>query len=176
MRSFNKATATCIFVFLIAIDTAFSQSANTNQSVNFMVDEWKRAKEYTKDYLDAMPEDGYGFKPFPEGRTFAQQFLHLTEANLRYASLTVGKPDPYPYLKTLEDDPKMRSKSAVTKITLDGYDFVIEALKSLSPTQLQEKVVLYRWTLTKEQVYFKAAPGFYTVAYLVVSFAWVSRF
>ena len=79
----------------------------------------------------------------------------MTGANLRYASLTVGKPDTYPDLKTLEDDPKMQSKSAVTKITLDGYDFVIEALKGLSPTQLQEKVVLYRWTLTKEQVYFK---------------------
>ena len=38
-----------------------------------MVAEWQRAKTYTKTYLDAMPEDGYGFKPTPEIRSFAQQ-------------------------------------------------------------------------------------------------------
>ncbi|HWY33985.1 MAG TPA: hypothetical protein VNX68_05020, partial [Nitrosopumilaceae archaeon] len=46
-----------------------------------MVVEWQRAKTYTKAYLDAMPEDGYGFKPTPDIRSFAQQMLHLADAN-----------------------------------------------------------------------------------------------
>ena len=31
-----------------------------------MVAEWTRAKDYTKEYLDAMPEDGLSFKPTPD--------------------------------------------------------------------------------------------------------------
>ncbi|MBC7915574.1 MAG: damage-inducible protein DinB, partial [Pyrinomonadaceae bacterium] len=31
-----------------------------------MVKDWERAKVYTKEYLDAMPETGYSLKPTPE--------------------------------------------------------------------------------------------------------------
>ena len=37
-----------------------------------MVKEWQRAKAYTKEYLDAMPDGGYEFKPTPEIRSFAE--------------------------------------------------------------------------------------------------------
>ncbi len=37
-----------------------------------MIEDWERAKAYTKEYLDAMPEDGYGFRPTPDIRNFAQ--------------------------------------------------------------------------------------------------------
>ncbi|MBS1501785.1 MAG: damage-inducible protein DinB, partial [Bacteroidetes bacterium] len=33
-----------------------------------MIADWERAKVYTKAYLDAMPEDGYSYKPTPEMR------------------------------------------------------------------------------------------------------------
>ncbi|HEX4849907.1 MAG TPA: damage-inducible protein DinB, partial [Puia sp.] len=51
-----------------------------------MMADWQRAKIYTKAYLDAMPEDGYGFKPTPEIRSFAQQMLHLSDANYLFAT------------------------------------------------------------------------------------------
>jgi hypothetical protein len=38
--------------------------------------EWQRAKIYSKTYLDAMPADGYSFKPTPEIHSFAEQ-MHL---------------------------------------------------------------------------------------------------
>src|SRR6201986_3427587 len=59
-----------------------------------MVAEWQRAKLYTKAYLDAMPEDGYGFKPTPEIRSFAQQMLHLADANYIFATVASDKPNP----------------------------------------------------------------------------------
>src|SRR3569833_1629150 len=58
-----------------------------------LVAEWQRAKDYTKSYLDAMPEDGYAFKPTPEIRSFAQQMLHLADANYLFASSASGKPN-----------------------------------------------------------------------------------
>ena len=42
-----------------------------------MVKEWERAKAYTKEYLDTMPEPGYALKPTPEMRSFAEQMLYL---------------------------------------------------------------------------------------------------
>jgi hypothetical protein len=38
-----------------------------------LVKEWQRAKAYTKEYLDAMPESGYSLKPTKEMRSFAGQ-------------------------------------------------------------------------------------------------------
>ena len=142
-------------VFLLSMGSIMTYAQSSNP-VSFMVEEWKRAREYTKEYLEAMPEEGYSFKPVPEVKSFGQQFLHLAGANLRYASVCIGKPDPNPSLKVLENDPTLQSKASTTKMVLESYDFVIEALKSLSPTQLQEKVVLYEFTLTKELVFFKA--------------------
>jgi len=50
---------------------------NNNEDI---VKEWQRAKNYTKEYLDAMPESAYSLKPTKEMRSFAAQFLHLSDA------------------------------------------------------------------------------------------------
>ena len=47
-----------------------------------MIKDWERAKAYTKEYLDAMPRDKYGFRAQDSVRTFAQQMLHLAQANM----------------------------------------------------------------------------------------------
>jgi uncharacterized damage-inducible protein DinB len=124
----------------------------TQSSPSFMVAEWQRAKIYTREYLDAMPDDGYSFKPTPEVRTFAQQFIHLGVDNFGFAKSGSGKADPYADAKP-EEDPAMQSKAAVTKFVMDSYDFAIDALMSLTPAQLQEKVG--RRMLTREQIFFK---------------------
>src|SRR5471032_493283 len=79
-------------LFLVLVLAGGSVYAQFTQAQ--MVDEWKRAKVYTKEYLDAMPEDGYGYKPTPEIRSFAQQMLHLTDANYLFASSASGKTNP----------------------------------------------------------------------------------
>src|ERR1700760_3143315 len=63
-------------------------------SQNQIVAEWRRAKEYTKEYLDAMPDEGYTFKPTPEIRSFAEQMLHLADGNYFFISSASGKPSP----------------------------------------------------------------------------------
>src|SRR5476651_1432634 len=71
-----------------------SRSAFAQFTQSQMVAEWQRAKLYTKSYLDAMPEDGYGFKPTPEIRSFAQHMLHLADANYLFATSASDKPNP----------------------------------------------------------------------------------
>src|ERR1700686_1281395 len=81
-------------LFTLLAFTIISSSAFAQFSQSEMVAEWQRAKTYTKAYLDAMPEDGYGFKPTPEIRSFAQQMLHLSDANYLFATLAGGKANP----------------------------------------------------------------------------------
>ena len=53
----------CI-IFLTALALPFRVSAQ--EVTAQLVKEWERAKKFTQDYLDAMPEDGYALKPTKE--------------------------------------------------------------------------------------------------------------
>jgi uncharacterized damage-inducible protein DinB len=101
-----------------------------------MIKEWERSKIYTKQYLDAMPEDGYGFKPTPEIRSFAAQMLHLAEANYFFASSASGNPIPEERKSIEKDVPP--TKEAVTKAVMDSYDFMIHCVQSMTQEKMDE--------------------------------------
>src|SRR5919112_1790024 len=112
--------ALCIVSFVQA------QSSTTE-----MVKEWERAKAYTREYLDTMPESGYNLKPTPEMRSFAEQMLHLTDANYGFASAATGEKSPVAFGEA--EKATDRSKANVTKLVMAGYDFVINSLKKMTP-------------------------------------------
>ena len=120
-----------------------------------MVKEWERAKAYTKEYLDAMPDSGYSFKPTSEMRSFAEQMLHLTDANYNFGAAATGKKIPEG-AGQLEKTATDKSKANVTKLVMDGYDFIINGVKSMTPAQLNDTIKLFgRFDLTKQQVFEK---------------------
>lgn len=104
-----------------------------------LIREWTRARDYTKEYLDAMPEDGYAFKPTPDIRSFSEQMLHLTAANFLFGSRIFGPTNPYQG-KNLEKMDEFKSKSACTKVVMESYDFVIAALKGTTDAKLDERL------------------------------------
>lgn len=113
-----------------------------------MVKDWERAKAYTKEYLDAIPADKYGYKPTPEIRSFAQQMLHLTDANYGFASAATGVPSPVGFGESEKSTDQ--SKENVTKLVMAGYDFVINSIKTMSPAQLNEVTTLFgRFEMSK---------------------------
>lgn len=116
--------------------------------VNDLVKDWERAKAYTKEYLDAMPEKGYAMKPAKEMRSFAEQMLHLTDANYGFAAAATGATSPVGQGES--EKTKDQSKANVTKLVMDGYDFVINNLKKMTPAQLNENVKLFgQFDMTK---------------------------
>ena len=140
MKSIKFFTA--IFVMLAMMGIAKAQSTA------YMVKEWERAKAYTKEYLDAMPEPGYALKPTPEMRSFAEQMLHLTDANYGIAAAATGEKSPVGFGESEKATDK--SKANVTKMVMDGYDFVINSVKKMSAAQLTEKIKLFdRFELTR---------------------------
>lgn len=130
---------------------AASTFAQAQQSIDEIVKEWERAKAYTKEYLDAMPESAYALKPTPEMRSFAEQMLHLTDANYGFASSASGEKSPVGFGESEKVTDK--SKANVTKLVLAGYDFVIKSIKGMTPVQLTEKTKLFnQFDMTKGMV------------------------
>lgn len=143
---------TLIFTLLALTFASTAAFAQFTQSE--MVKEWTRAKAYTKAYLDAMPADGYGFQPTPEIRSFAQQMLHLADADFYYMSVVNGKPSPFG--DKYAEKTVAPTKEETTKVVMDSYDFVIASLQALTPAQMQETVTMFGHTMTRSNVFGKA--------------------
>lgn len=146
----NSLLSVSCIVF-VALGQAFGQS---QPAAGFLTAEWQRAKEFTLEYLSAMPEDGYNFRPTPEMRTFAQQFIHLANDNYGFTATITGKSNPYPNSNETEKDPGLQSKAALTKFVSDSYDFAINGLSSVTALQWKEKIG--KRNLPREQYFFKA--------------------
>ncbi|MCG3163204.1 MAG: hypothetical protein JMDDDDMK_04589 [Acidobacteria bacterium] len=115
-----------------------------------LVAEWTRAKNWTKEYLDKMPEAGLSLKPTPEIRSFAEQMMHLASANFFYATAATGKPAPYKREDLTAENYK--TKAALNKIVLESYDFMIGAIKSLDVAKLDEKITMRGTSLSRAAV------------------------
>ncbi|CAH0993949.1 hypothetical protein EMA8858_00054 [Emticicia aquatica] len=137
-----KKTILCLFFALIGMsNVTFAQDKDQ------MLADWQRAKEYTKEYLDAMPEDGYGFKPSPEMRSFAEQMLHLTDANFGFASAASGIKSPIE--RGAAEKSADKSKAATVKLVMESYDFVISAITAIKPEDLSGKVPFFRGEMAR---------------------------
>lgn len=122
--------------------------AQTNTAI--LVKDWERAKAYTREYLDAMPETGYALKPTKEMRSFAGQFLHLGDAIYGFvAAATDGKsPVGFGELEKTNDV----NKASVTSKIMAAYDFAINAIKNYPSAKLVEPIKLFgQFDLTREQ-------------------------
>jgi uncharacterized damage-inducible protein DinB len=116
--------------------------------VGMLVAEWTRAKNWTKEYLDKMPEDGLSLKPTPDIRSFAEQMVHLAQANYFYAAAGTGQQNPRKREDFAPD--KFKTKADLTKLVLDSYDFMIGGIKAMDATKLKEKVQGRGMSLTRE--------------------------
>ncbi|ARK10178.1 DinB family protein [Fibrella sp. ES10-3-2-2] len=126
----------------LCLALGISQAVQAQATIDETVKEWERAKAYTKEYLDAMPESGYALKPTPEMRSFAEQMLHLTDAGYGFGSAATGEKLPAG-VGELEKSTTDKSKANITKLVLASYDFVIAGVKKLTPAQLSEQVKLF---------------------------------
>jgi len=102
-----------------------------------------------------MPESGYALKPTPEMRSFAEQMLHLTDANYAFASAASGEKSPI--AQGGSEKATDKSKANVTKLVMDGYDFVISSIKKMQPAQMNDSLKMFgRFEMTKAVAITKA--------------------
>jgi uncharacterized damage-inducible protein DinB len=146
------------FLFTLLLLAFAGSSAFAQFTPSQLVAEWQRAKAYTREYLDAMPDSGYGFKPTPAIRSFAQQALHLADANYLFGSLGSGKASPAGQTLSAHDTLQKtvpQTKEAVTKAVMGSYDFVINVLQEMPPGQGQETVKIGKTEVTRSGLFGK---------------------
>ena len=142
------------FVLLFSLLTFAAAASFAQITQTQMVTEWQRAKAYTKEYLEAMPADGYAFKPTPEMRSFAAQMLHLADGNYHFMQGINGKSGPF----GKESPEKVVSpvKDLTIKTVMESYDYVIDVIKSMTPEQLQDNVKFGGMEMSKALLFAKA--------------------
>lgn len=142
---------------LVIVGVSTTYKARANDAIPYqnadslramLIKDWERAKAYTKEYLDAMPEDGINYKPTPEIRSFAEQMLHLASGNIGLSSNGTGKERIYPG-KNLEKSDEFKNKAALTKVVMESYDFVIDGIKSMDVSKFDEVVKRGNFDVTR---------------------------
>ncbi|MHA8108681.1 DinB family protein [Aquirufa sp. A-Brett2-W8] len=140
-----------LFTFFAILVMATSLQAQTPKAER--IKDWERARAFTKEYLDAMPESGYALKPTKEMRSFAGQMLHLSDA---LYGIVGPATDVAPTAKDLEKSNDV-AKASVTEKVLAAYDFAINAIKNVPDAKLAESVKLFgRFELSRGQAIEKA--------------------
>ncbi len=115
---------------------------------------WKRAKKWTLDYVEAMPETALNFKPTPEVRSFAEQMLHLAFWNYGLIEVAGGKANPYgKKQEDLEKRDELKTKAALRKVVAESYDSVLAEMAGLTEAKMLEQVSFFGRKFTRLTVF-----------------------
>jgi uncharacterized damage-inducible protein DinB len=107
------------------------------------INDWQRAKQYTQEYLDAMPADKYNFRPIDSVRTFAEQMLHFALSNTGMAFIATGYKNavsPVFFDPAFGTSASAKSKDSVVYYVNTSYQFMIDAITSLDVSKMNEAV------------------------------------
>lgn len=146
MKSLRTILLMC-GVILIS-NSIFGQGMTDEVIRGHMIADWERAKAYTKEYLDAMPEDGMSFRPTPEIRSFSEQMLHMSQGTIGLIVSGTGA-TPIFQGKSLEKMDELKTKSALTQVVMQTYDFAIESIRNLDASKLSNIVKRGKYEVTQ---------------------------
>jgi uncharacterized damage-inducible protein DinB len=120
--------------------------------------EWERAKAGTRDYLEAVGADHLSFRPAEGSRSVAEQFLHLASTQYAFAASATGRANPLdPSSANPEKDEKLKGDpDALRKFVLDSYDFMIDGVRELDPTAIDDEVAFFRLQMPRSMLLAKA--------------------
>ena len=129
--------ALTLVVFASANLIVTGDSAIEESMKDGYVADWERAKAFSLEYIDAMPEDGINYKPNDEVRSFAEQFLHMAQGNVGLVANATGAERIYADTN-LEKETKFHNKQALKDVTIEVYDWCIAAVKDMDMSKAEE--------------------------------------
>jgi uncharacterized damage-inducible protein DinB len=144
----KKASLIIIFLCLLASFQTKAQSIALEDIKAQLIKDWERAKDYTVSYLNTMPANKYTFKANDSTRSFAQQMLHLAQANVGLLSGAVGNPPAWGRAN-LEVSATAQAKDSVMYYVTTSYDYAINGLKNSNPATFTEKSKVFGFEETK---------------------------
>jgi DinB family protein len=142
-----------IILLMIISATAFSQGNDSLKAQ--LIQDWERAKAYTKAYLEAMPADKYSFRAVDSIRSFSELMLHLAQGNVNLSSNGFGKERIFAG-RNLEKSPTAQGKDSVMYLVMASYDYCIDGMKNMDPSKMDEVVKRGNLSVTRRGWIMKA--------------------
>jgi len=146
-----------IAVFTISALTLYTAPTNKTGGHESIIADWQWAKEYTLAYIESMPESGLDTRPTDSIRSFTEQMLHITSANVGIIAQATGIPPTIENVRELEKSKDFGNKEALAVVVAKGYDYVIAAVEATSSEQMNENIKLFgQFEMTKGDAFHKA--------------------
>jgi uncharacterized damage-inducible protein DinB len=123
-----------IFVVLLFTGIApllFAQGTGGNKFVQDFEKHWTNAKGLAVAVANAMPAEGYSFKPVSAEMSFGEQMMHITEANYGYCAFLNSAKSPY-------QKPKDATKEQIVKDLSDSFDYCSKIFDGVTDAQLDK--------------------------------------
>tara|TARA_B100001996_G_C18555559_1_gene552593 strand:- start:424 stop:951 length:528 start_codon:yes stop_codon:yes gene_type:complete len=136
---------------LTLIFLSFSMFAFSQTIIENFVMDWERSKKHSLSILEAMPKDKFDYKVSEESKSFAEEFLHIVQANYGMMSTVLEKENIINSQTSLNEELfKDTSKENVITQTTKSYDFVIKNIKDFDENKLNDEVTFFgKYKLTK---------------------------
>jgi DinB family len=152
MKKILLMTVLVLSILVLATPSIVNaQSLSAEDIKTQMVKDWERAKAYTIDYLNTMPENKYSFKAVDSLRSFAQQMLHLAGGNFFLMMNATGYKLPFAGNPNMENSPGAQKKDSVVYYVTTSYDYCINAVKNSDTNKWGEMTKMFN---TYEQTRF----------------------
>ncbi len=83
----NRRTAMRSVGLIGGVAASMRLASAADKEIEILVAHWKKSKALTLKVAEAMPEENYDYKPFPEARTFGGELVHLGQAEGHYLGM-----------------------------------------------------------------------------------------
>ncbi len=138
MKTKLKTFVVAIAAILFTTNLYATSGITPEESKEALVADWERAKAYTLEFIDAMPEDGINYAPTKGIRTFAEQMLHIAGSNTGIMGIALGTENIFQ--GNIEKDDKYKNKKALREVVAQAYDHCINAIKNFDMSKIDESV------------------------------------
>jgi uncharacterized damage-inducible protein DinB len=109
-----------------------------------LVKHWKTSGEFTIAVANAMPADGYTFRPNPEEMSYGQLMAHIAAVNLNACSNASGLAKPALPPKIAEWAKETQKvdvdKDSAVQFLRDSFDFCNKAVAGMTPERMDTVV------------------------------------
>ncbi|MBS1947845.1 MAG: damage-inducible protein DinB [Bacteroidetes bacterium] len=146
---FSLLALLSLLMMLLPLFKANAQRYSLKDMKAQMIEDWERSKAYTDQYLNTMPADKFSFRAVDSIRSFAQQMIHLAQANYFLMGTAVGQQPPANIQSDLEHNMAVQNKDSVMQLVDASYDYCINAVKTSAPDNWGEQRKIFGHEVTE---------------------------
>jgi uncharacterized damage-inducible protein DinB len=107
------------------------------------VKHWQMAKEFTLAVAEAMPAEGYDFKPNKDEQSFGQLMVHIAAQNSDSCATATGTKVP-PSIPSSDAYPPETDKRTAIKLLTLSFDTCAKELDAMPPEQWNKEVYKFQ--------------------------------